>query len=349
MKELPDIPESMNRIYEQSLSMIGANALVAGVKLYIFDNLRNPVTADSLARMRDFLPDTTQVLLDTLVCCGHLHKKDGMYKNLPDTDRFLVSDSPTYYGEILLREYHRNSMSPDTIIDRVKGGSVTQSNAENMCNEGFWESYARSMANWERAGTAQMLASVISELPEFSSFRTMLDLGGGPGLMSIAILQKNPLLTGVVFDQPSVVPVTREFISEYRMDDQMKVQGGNYLEDSFGMGYDLILCSCTLNFAKHCMESMIQRIYDALIPGGVFVSLHDGMTEEGTCPKVHVLNMMTSALSGFSCSLEKGFITDAMKNAGFSQITSNKVFLDVGPFELDLGFKEKKDEPDKKV
>ncbi len=120
----------------------------------------------------------------------------------------------------------------------------------------------------------------------------------------------------------------------------MSTHGGNYLEESFGSGYDLILCSCTLNFAKYCMETMVERIYDALNPGGVFVSLHDGMKDEGTDPRVHVLNMMTSALSGFSCSLEKGFIVDAMKNAGFSSVTSQQVIMDVGPFELDIARKD---------
>lgn len=343
MKELPSLSESLSRIYEQSLSMIGANALAAGVKLSVFDDLQNPITAESLARLRGYDPSVTQVLLDTLAACGHLHKKDGMYRNMPDTDHFLVTHSPTYYGEILLREYQRNAMSPDTIVERVKTGPNPQSNTDDMCNEGFWEGYARSMANWERAGTAQMLASVISDLPDYSSFRTMLDLGGGPGLMSIAVLSKHPSMTGVVFDQPSVVPVTHQFISEYGMNERLITQGGNYLEDSFGSGYDLILCSCTLNFAQHCMGVMVQRIYDALNPGGVFVSLHDGMEEEGTSPRVHVLNMMTSALSGFSCSLEKGFIVDAMKNAGFIDITSKQVVLDVGPFELDIAIKGKTD------
>lgn len=341
MKELPKLPEFLNRIYEQSISMISANALAAGVKLCVFDNLREPASAELLAKRQGLNPGATLVLLDTLVACGHLQKKDGMYRNMPDTELFLVSGSPTYYGEILLREYQRNSMSPDAIVERVKSGPVPQSHTNDMCNEGFWESYARSMANWERAGTAQMLAAEISALPEFQSFKTMLDLGGGPGLMSIAILKEHPSMTGVVFDQPSVVPVTRQFISEYGMDDRMSTQGGNYLEDSFGAGYDLILCSCTLNFAKHCMDTMVERIYDALNPGGVFVSLHDGMEGEGTTPGVHVLNMMTSALSGFACSLEKGVIADAMKNAGFSSVSSKQVVLDVGPFELDIAFKSK--------
>ena len=188
-------------------------------------------------------------------------------------------------------------------------------------------------------GTAQMLADTIEALPEFSSMQKMLDLGGGPGLMGIAALSRHPSMKGVVFDQPSVVNVTEEFITEYNLSDRMTTIGGDYLNDPIGSGYDLILASCTLNFAKGCMDEMIKKIYDALNPGGIFVSLHDGMCNEGTSPSVHVLNMMTSALSGYNCSLEKGFIANAMLNAGFYSVRSQPVILDVGPFEIDIARK----------
>ena len=94
MNEFPVMNESLNRIYEQSLSMISANALAAGVKLCVFDNLREPVTVESLAKKQGLNPGATQVLLDTLTSCGHLHKKDGMYGNMPDSARFWVSNDP---------------------------------------------------------------------------------------------------------------------------------------------------------------------------------------------------------------------------------------------------------------
>lgn len=339
MKELPEINESLTKIYDISLSPVRANALAAGVELLVFDQLKSPATAGSVAERCGYNIKMTEEFLNVLTSCGLLDKKNGEYINRPETEKFLVSDSPTYYGNILLREYRRITMSPEKIIEIVKKGPASQQNDNNMCLEDFWTSYARSIANWERSGSAQELARIISDLPQFDSFKHILDLGGGPGLMGIAIMKKHPSMTGVIFDQHAVSKVAEEFIAYYEMTGRMTVLGGDYLKDSFGKDYDLILCSCTLNFALGCMDEMIKKIYNALNPGGVFVSLHDGIYNEGTAPEYHILNMMSSSLSGFNCGIEKGLITASMKKAGFEQVFSESVMLDVGPFDLDIAVK----------
>lgn len=48
---------------------------------------------------------------------------------------------------------------------------------------------------------------------------------------------------------------------------------GDYLQDSIGEGYDLILASSTLSFARHDMDSLMKKIYNALNPGGVFINV----------------------------------------------------------------------------
>ncbi|AKB35761.1 O-methyltransferase [Methanosarcina siciliae C2J] len=339
MKNLPEIQVPLTRIYEMSLASVQTNAMVAGVELAVFDRLGKPVRAEELAETCGFDAGTTAEYLNVLTACGLVIKKDGCYRNSPEAEQYLVTGSPTYYGNLILLEYERLAMSPKTIAERVKNGPVFQQDNGNMSSEEFWIQYARSMANWERAGTAQMLADTIAALPEFSSMRKMLDLGGGPGLMGIAVLARHPSMEAVVFDQPAVVNVTEEFIAEYGLSDRMTTIGGDYLNGPIGGGYDLVLASCTLNFARDCMDKMVKKIYDALNPGGVFVSLHDGMCDEGTAPAVHVLNMMSSALSGYNCSLRKGLIANAMLNAGFRSVRSQPVRLDVGLFDMDIARK----------
>ncbi|NPE27842.1 methyltransferase [Methanococcoides sp. SA1] len=339
MNTLPETDETLTRIYEMSLAPVQTNAMVAGLELAIFDNLVEPMRAEELANKCSFDGRATKEFLNVLVACKFLMKKDGVYQNSQEANQFFVSNHPTYYGTHLLMNHERLSMSPKAISEMVRNGSSSQKTEKNMRSEHFWAQYARSMANWERAGTAQTLADIIEALPEFSSMQKMLDLGGGPGLMGITALSRHPSMKGIVFDQPSVIPVTEDFIAEYNLSDRMTTIGGDYINGPIGSGYDLIIASCTLNFAKDCMDPMIKKIYDALNPGGVFVSLHDGMINEGTSPAAHVISMMPSALSGFNCLLEKGFIANAMLNAGFKSVRSQPVILDAGPFEIDIARK----------
>ncbi|WP_048065518.1 methyltransferase [Methanosarcina acetivorans] len=339
MKEFPENRVPLTRIYEMSLASVQTNAMVAGVELTIFDQLSIPIQAGELAKTCGFDPRITAEYLNVLTACGLVIKKNGFYQNSQGAEQYLVTGSPTYYGDLILLEYERMAMSPKEIAERVRNGPAFQKEKENMNSEEFWIRYARSMANWERSGTAQKIADTIASLSEFSSMRKMLDLGGGPGLMSITVLARHPSMKGVVFDQPAVVNVTEEFIEEYELSERLTTMGGDYLKDSIGSGYDLILASCTLNFARDCMDKIVKKIYDALNPGGVFVSLHDGMHEEGTKPAIHVLNMMPSALSGYNCSLSKGFIANSILNAGFQSVWSQTINLDVGPFDMDIARK----------
>ncbi len=83
----------------------------------------------------------------------------------------------------------------------------------------------------------------------------MLDLGCGPGLLGIALILDHPTMNGVLFDQPPVAEVARRCAAEYGVSDRVTVMSGDYLNDSIGEGYDLILASMTLNFALGSLDS----------------------------------------------------------------------------------------------
>jgi tRNA1(Val) A37 N6-methylase TrmN6 len=107
----------------------------------------------------------------------------------------------------------------------------------DMASGEMWMQFAASMANSERAGAAQQAARIVSELPEFPAFKKMLDLGGGPGLIGIAIVASHPGMSGVIFDQPDVVKVAQTFVREYGLEDRMEVMGGDYTTDPIGESY----------------------------------------------------------------------------------------------------------------
>ena len=110
----------------------------------------------------------------------------------------------------------------------------------------------------------------------------MLGLGGGPGLVGIAIVTSHPSMKGIIFDRPAIIKVAETFIKEYEMEERMDVLAGDYNCDSIGEGYDLIWASNALNFARHDLDSLMKKIYDALNPGGVFISFCEGLTHERT-------------------------------------------------------------------
>jgi len=148
-------------------------------------------------------------------------------------------------------------------------------------------------------------------------------------------------MKGVIFDQPAIVKVAESFIKEYELEDRMDVLGGDYSHDSIGDGYDLVWACATLNFYKNDMDSLMKKIHSALNPGGVFVSLHDGLTSERTKPYEMVLHMFSSALMRQNFGFDQGFIADSMLRVGFKSVRSRTLITTMGPMDLDIGRKAK--------
>lgn len=84
--------------------------------------------------------------------------------------------------------------------------------------------------------------------------------------------------------EPAVVAVAEDFIRHYTRKKRLSVLAGNYLRDGIGTGYDFIWACSILNFARQTLDATIAKLFEALNPGGVLVSLQHGMTDEQTRP-----------------------------------------------------------------
>ena len=341
MKKLPEVNESFEELYRMLIAPIGSKLLLAGIELKVFNHLSEPKSAEAVAEAISTHPENTRLFLDGLAASDRVLKKNGLYQNTSVTQAFLVEGSPTFLGEMFTLNAQMWIASLNDLPKLVKEGPPTPSPEADMGSEDIWAQFAAFMANYERAGVAQQAVELVSELPEFPSFRKMLDLGGGPGLVGIAIISKHPSMKGVIFDRHAVVKIAESFIREYEMEERIEVLAGDYNNDSLGEGYDLIWASNTLNFARHDMDSFMKKIYDSLNPGGVFISLCEGLTHERTKTDFIVMSMMSFALMGQDMCFDQGEIADAMLRVGFNPIRSRTLDTPWGTADLDIGRKEK--------
>ena len=339
MKKLPEVNVSPRELNEMHIGIIRAKLLLAGIELEIFNHLSESLSADAVAEAIGTHPGNTGLFLDGLAASDLLFKKNGLYQNTEVTQTFLVEDSPTCMGQMFTFTVQMCNPVLNDLPKLVKEGPPPPSPEADMGSEEVMLQSALSMANNERSGPAQQAVEIISGLSVFQSFKKMLDLGGGPGLVGIAIVSSHPTMKGVIFDKPAMVKVAKTFIKEYEMEDRMRVMGGDYLQDSIGEGYDLIWASGTLNFGKDDIDSLMKKIYNALNPGGVFISVHDGLTHEQTKPDIMVLSWVPMVMMGQDTRFDQGFIADSMLRVGFKSVRSRTLDMLMGPMDLDIGRK----------
>jgi len=332
MKMLPEANVSFGDLYRMIVAPVRSKLLLTGIELKVFNQLSEPKSADAVAQAIGTHPINTRVFLDSLTAIDLLQKKNGLYRNSPITQAFLVEDSPTYLGAALQLLHSQTSL--ENLSKLIKEGPPPT--PEITFSE---EMFAQEYASIERAGDAQIMVDIVSELPEFPSFRKMLDLGGGPGLIGMAVVAAHPSMKGVIFDLPPMVKVAETFIKEYGMEDRMKVLGGDGYRDSIGEGYDLVLACSSLQAYKDKLDSIVKKVYDALNPSGVFISYFTGLTHERTKPEICVLPLLSMALMGHDTGFDQGFVADSMLRVGFKSVRSRTLTTHWGPMELDIARK----------
>jgi len=95
-----------------------------------------------------------------------------------------------------------------------------------------------------------------------------------------------------------------------------------------------------LNFFKDNFHPLFAKIYHALNPGGVFISVHDGLTDEGTKSTDMVISWLPTGLSSRDLSLDGDAIPDAMLGAGFKTVKIKPMpFFMGGAMDMCIGRK----------
>ena len=176
MKKFPEVNQSCEDLVKMLFASIRSKLLLTGIELKVFNQLSEPKSSAAVAQAIGTHPGNTGVFLNSQAAIDLLQKKNGLYRNSPITQAFLVEDSPTYLGALLHLQY--SQILPENLSQLIKGGPLPTS--EMTFSE---EMFAQEYASYERAHNAPIMVEIVSNLPEFPSFQKMLDLGGGPGLI----------------------------------------------------------------------------------------------------------------------------------------------------------------------
>jgi len=86
--------------------------------------------------------------------------------------------------------------------------------------------FDKAMANFTR-----QIAPVVAAAYDFSGFGTIVDIGGGNGVLLEGILAANPRLQGVVFDLPNVAERARLRVATTAIGDRCTVHAGDFFRE----------------------------------------------------------------------------------------------------------------------
>ena len=327
--------QDLDFLFELMVGPTRMAVLKTAIDMKLPDILETAQKPKDIAEILEVKADESNLIyfLDAMTALGFVDKENGTYTNTPFSKAYLLTKSPTYLGGMvdnISQMQHRNLLRiPELILQ----GPPKVENINKLDREEKWKESARHLANYQKADMAKRTASLISSLPEYSNIKRMLDLGCGPGIMCMEVVSNHPTMEGFLCDMPPLMEVAQDEIDSAGLGSRMHTIAGDYNEVDFGQNYDLIWTSQTLYYVKD-FKSMFSRIYNALNPGGLFLSLHEGLACERTQPADMVVSRLSLALEGQDVSFEQGEIASYLHDAGFCTIEIRIMDLPFGPSEL---------------
>jgi 2-polyprenyl-3-methyl-5-hydroxy-6-metoxy-1,4-benzoquinol methylase len=286
--------------------------------------LQVPASADLIARRLELDAANTGFWLEALWSMDLLardERQPAHYRNTPVASDYLRSNVADYCGDAWTFRLRGMRRFGSQLGEQVRAGQPDSQPADMTTTIDNWTAAARlQIAQEQRAVTVDVALRLMARVPEFTQARRLLDLGGGPGLVAIALLRDNPLLTGNVFDFEKTVAVAADNIQRAGLEQRLGVLGGNLATDAIGEGYDVIWCSSVLHFVPD-LPATLAKIHAALRPGGVLISAHAEIPADPEHARRVMPYYLSMQMLGRHVS-ESGGLSEALHRAGFVNIDS---------------------------
>ncbi len=167
---------------------------------------------------------------------------------------------------------------------------------------------------------AEQLANMLN----LQGVNRLLDLGGGSGVVSFALLRKRDELTSVVMDVESVCQAGSVIASENKLERRVTYLAADFSKDDLPTGFDMVMLCDVGSFS----ETLLRRIHHVLNPKGRLVIVDKFAPCKIGAPSSRLLAAFLNSLESPAQSVD--YITTEvvqarLQQAGFRDLSTTPV------------------------
>ena len=316
-KIAPEITPS--KIMQIGMGFWASKAMLTAVKLALYTMLApRSLSEKQIKEKLGFNCSDRHVYdwLDTLVSLGFLERKglleDAVYSNAADTDLFLDKNKKTYMGGILEMADNRLYKYWGDLEEGLRTGQQQNEGKGNPLGnmEFFSDLYknAEKLHEFMNAMSGIQTGNflVLVDQFDFSKYKSMLDLGGADGWLSIQVCLRHPHIHCTTFDLPPVEPLAKQKINGFNLSDRINVASGDLLKDAFPKADIITMGNILHGMNEEAKQQMVRKVYDSLPDGGAFIAIEniiDNERRQNTFGLLMSLNMLVENGDAFDYTM----------------------------------------------
>jgi len=239
-------------------------AMLAGMQLDLFTSLKDgPMNAEQIAETIGVGCAKLNPLLYALVVADLLNVRGEFFSNTDTANRFLVRSGPSCVLDIHEQLSDLWSAALKT-ADSIRTGVPQASHDYASISKDELQQFFRGQHPYAIEYGRDLMARY-----DFSSYRTLLDVGGGSGGLAIAVTDAIPNIQATVVELSTVTPITQHFIDEASTGDRIKVVAADVVHDSLPGSYDVAVMTAFLQvLSPKDARQALKNVSRVMNPGG---------------------------------------------------------------------------------
>jgi len=298
-------------IMQIGMGFFASKTLLTAVKLELFTHLSLcPLSAEEIKSKLGLQTRGLYDFLDALVSLGFLNREglldEAYYSNTEETETFLDKSKPSYIGGILEMADNRLYKFWNTLDEALLTGQP-QNEIKHDGVSLFETLYKddKSLREFVSGMKGVQMGSFMAfaEKFDFSSYKTLCDIGGASGALAIQVAMKNDHMKCITADLYEVQPIAQESINHFHMNERVQTIVLDFFEDHEFPKVDVITMGNILHdWGLHDKKMLMKKAYNALPKGGALVVIEniiDNNRRENTFGLMMSLNMLIETLEGF--------------------------------------------------
>lgn len=288
---------------EVGLAFWPSKVLLSAVEIGVFTTLGSKaMTGRQLLDALKLHPRANPDFFDTLVALRFLDR-DGVgpearYRNTQETAAFLDRNNPQFIGGFLEMANARLYPFWGNLTEGLRTGQP-QNEIKQSGKSMFEELYSKperleqfmDAMSGISAGNFQALAEIF----DFSKYKTLCDIGGATGQLSMFVAKKHPHMRCVTADLPQATAIAEKKIASSGLSDRVSAKSIDFFSDSFPKSDVITMGMILHDWNLERKKMLIQKAYDALPTGGAFIvveNLIDDARRENAFGLMMSLNML---------------------------------------------------------
>ena len=322
--------------------------LLSAVKFQLFTKLteKKSMSAQQIKTMLNLKCTDIHLydFLDALTGFGFL-QRDGLldsaiYSNSIDTDAFLDINKPAYVGGMLEMFNNRLYQFWGNLEEGLLSGlpqNEIKAGDDSLFDE-LYQSPERLLEFINAMGSIQNgNFNAFAQKFDFSKYKTLTDVGGCGGALSVVVAKYQPHMKCTSFDLPVVEPVAKAKIANTSFSDRVTTASGDFFADAFPKADVVVMGNILHDWDEPKKIQLLQKAYDALQEGGAFVAIENVIDDErikNVFGMLMSLNMLIETGTGFDYTFSS--FNKWTKSVGFK---STSIVSLAGPASAAIAYK----------